>query len=82
MRLSGLPIVGTEVGFIADWAPEMAVATPVGDPRALAAAFRQLLGDRAARGRLAASAQAWVRRNAGIDADDAVVRLYRVLAGA
>jgi len=79
---AGLPIVGTNVGFIADWAPEMAVATPVGDARALAVALRRLLGDRAERERLAANAQAWVSRHADLDANDAFVRLYRELAWA
>jgi len=78
---AGLPIVGTDVGFIADWAPEMAVATPIGDVRALAAALRKLLGNRADRERLATNAQAWVIRHAGLDANDAFVGLYRELAG-
>jgi glycosyltransferase involved in cell wall biosynthesis len=77
---AGLPIVGTNVGFIADWAPEMAVATPIGDGRALAAALRRVLGDRAERERLASHAQAWVSRHASLDANDAFVRLYRELA--
>ncbi len=77
---AGLPIVGTDVGFIADWAPEMAVATPIGDARALAAALRRLLGDRAERERLASNAQAWVSRHASLAANDAFVRLYRELA--
>jgi glycosyltransferase involved in cell wall biosynthesis len=74
---SGLPIVGTDVGFIADWAPEMAVSTPIGDPGALANALQQLLANRDERERLASQARNWVCRHASLDANDAYVSLYR-----
>jgi glycosyltransferase involved in cell wall biosynthesis len=76
---AGLPVVGTNVGFIADWAPERAIATPIADARALADAVQGLLADRPARERLAARAQDWVRRNASLAADDAFLGLYREL---
>jgi glycosyltransferase involved in cell wall biosynthesis len=79
---AGLPVAGTEVGFIADWAPEMAIATPIQDPGALAAALRRLLVSRDERERLAARAQAWVCRHAALDANDAYVSLYRELIAA
>ena len=79
---SGLPIVGTDVGFIADWAPEMAIATPIRDPGGLANALRQLLASRADRERLAARAQDWVVRHASLDANDAFMSLYRDLIAA
>ena len=37
-----LPIVGTEVGLVADFAPHAAIAVPVGDDAALAAALEKL----------------------------------------
>jgi glycosyltransferase involved in cell wall biosynthesis len=76
---AGLPVVGTDVGFIADWAPDAAIRTPVGDPGALAHALRSMLSNQDQRERLAANAQHWVRRNASLDADDAYARLYHEL---
>jgi glycosyltransferase involved in cell wall biosynthesis len=76
---SGLPVAGTDVGFIADWAPDRAVATPIGDPAALAGALRALLADRGRREALAARAQAWVGAHASLAADDAYLDLYRAL---
>jgi glycosyltransferase involved in cell wall biosynthesis len=40
--LNGLPIVGTSVGLVADFAPHAAVAVPVGDDAALANALTDL----------------------------------------
>src|SRR5262245_8013746 len=57
----GVPVVGTAVGYIADWAPEGAVAVPTQNPPALAAAIRDVLLDREARQHLAAGARAWQR---------------------
>jgi glycosyltransferase involved in cell wall biosynthesis len=56
----GVPVVGTAVGYIADWAPERAIAVPTQDPGALATAIRALLTDRERRERLAAAAHEWV----------------------
>src|SRR4029079_4107434 len=39
----GVPVVGTAVGYIADWAPERAVAVPARDPQALSDAMHDLL---------------------------------------
>ena len=76
---AGLPVLGTDVGFIADWAPERAIATPIGDPRALADAIQGLLTSRPDRERLASRAQAWVRQHASLGANDTFLRLYRDL---
>lgn len=54
---AGLPTVGTCVGHIADWSPEAAVATPIGDPERLAEAIARLAADEAERLRLAGAAQ-------------------------
>ena len=40
---AGVPTVGTRVGYVADWAPNGAVAVTPGDPSALAAAVSDLL---------------------------------------
>lgn len=55
----GVPVVGTAVGYIADWAPERAVAVPTQDPTALATAIRELLMQRETRERLATAARQW-----------------------
>ncbi len=54
----GVPTVGTRVGHLAEWAPHAALAVPVADPAALAAAVAQLLADEPRRLRLAHEAQA------------------------
>ncbi|HEV2268038.1 MAG TPA: glycosyltransferase family 4 protein [Steroidobacteraceae bacterium] len=55
----GVPTVGTAVGHVTEWAPEGALAVPVGDAQSLAAALRQVLSDEALRLRLARAA--WTR---------------------
>lgn len=63
--VAGAPTVGSAVGWVADWAPEAAIATPVGDGEAPARATAALLGDdarRAPRHRLAAVASGVVAR--------------------
>lgn len=55
----GVPTVGTAVGHVAEWAPEAALAVPVGCGLSLAAALRQVLSDEALRLRLARAA--WTR---------------------
>ena len=62
----GVPTVGSDVGHVNEWAPDAAVAVPVGDPRALADAVADLLDDEPRRIRHAMAAQS---RAAAIDAD-------------
>ena len=62
----GGPTVATAVGHVAEWAPHAAVAVPVGDWNALAAALARLLKDEDARLHLARDAQ---RRAVLEDAD-------------
>ncbi len=64
--IAGVPTVGTSVGHIADWAPEAAMAVPVGDPRALSAALVDLALDEEKRLRLAHAAQ---KAASAVDAD-------------
>jgi glycosyltransferase involved in cell wall biosynthesis len=53
---SGLPTIGSAVGYIADWSPSAAYGVPAGDERALADGIVTLLGDPARRERLAREA--------------------------
>jgi glycosyltransferase involved in cell wall biosynthesis len=79
---TGLPVVGTDVGFIADWAPHRAVKAPIGDPEALARAICRLVAHRDEREAIAHRGQKWVREHASLDANDAYVTLYQELAAA
>ncbi|HZR23384.1 MAG TPA: glycosyltransferase family 4 protein [Vicinamibacterales bacterium] len=56
---TGLPTVGTRVGYVADWSPDRAAAVPVGDSNALSEAIIALLQDPARRQQLAQQARAW-----------------------
>jgi glycosyltransferase involved in cell wall biosynthesis len=79
---SGVPIVGTAVGYVADWAGERAVAVPPHEPALLADAIASLIAAPARRARLALSARDWVLRH---DADWTASehdRLYHELASA
>jgi glycosyltransferase involved in cell wall biosynthesis len=79
---SGVPLVGTAVGYLADWAGERAVAVPPQDAAALADAIATLLSAPSRRTRLAASARDWTLRH---DADwtaDQLERLYGAVGSA
>jgi glycosyltransferase involved in cell wall biosynthesis len=52
----GVPTVGTAVGHIAEWAPEAALAVPIGDWQSLAAALHRVLTDEEFRLELARAA--------------------------
>ncbi len=64
--ICGVPTVGTQVGYVADWALERALAVPVGDAPALAAGILQLMRDEQQRREMGLAAQAWARQH---DAD-------------
>ncbi len=64
--MHGVPTVGTAVGHIADWAPERAVAVPVGNASALADGIAGLLADEERRRAMGRAAQVWARAH---DAD-------------
>lgn len=72
---AGVPAVGTAVGHLQDWAPEAAVAVPVGDAHALARETAALLSDEARRLRIAAAAQA---RAVAEDADWTAARVLEI----
>ena len=74
---TGLPTVGTRVGYVADWAGDRAIAVPVGDAARLADEIAALLQDPSRRARLAAAARQWTMAH---DADWTAARfdeLYR-----
>jgi glycosyltransferase involved in cell wall biosynthesis len=76
----GVPTVGTAVGHIAEWAPEAAIAVPVGDGEALARETLALLRHDDRRLSVAREAQ---RRATAFDADWTAERfeaLYRKVA--
>jgi glycosyltransferase involved in cell wall biosynthesis len=56
--VAGVPTVGTAVGHTRDWAPEAALAVPVGDWAALAEGIEALLADEPRRLEVARAAQA------------------------
>jgi glycosyltransferase involved in cell wall biosynthesis len=76
---AGVPIVGTNVGILAEMAPRAAVAVPVSDPGALAKGILELLNDFRRRESLALAAQNFART---YDADWTVAQfeaMYRRL---
>ena len=78
---SGLVTVGTNVGYVADWSPDRAVAVPVEDPDSLANAVVDLLQDPSRRERMATAARTWILAH---DADwtaQQLDRLYGELSG-
>ncbi|AHG88377.1 glycosyl transferase group 1 [Gemmatirosa kalamazoonensis] len=75
--VAGVPTVGTAVGHVAEWAPDAAVAVPVGDADALARETAALLDDEPRRLALAVAAQ---RLALGMDADATAAAFERIYA--
>lgn len=75
--IAGVPTVGTAVGYVADWAPQAAVAVPVRDPDALAAAIAALAADEPRRLAVAAAAQAIAVRSDADHTAQAMREIYR-----
>jgi glycosyltransferase involved in cell wall biosynthesis len=73
--IAGVPTVSTAVGHVADWAPEAAVAVPVGNAAALAAETAALLADEPRRLALAHAAQ---QRAIEMDADHTAAAFERI----
>jgi glycosyltransferase involved in cell wall biosynthesis len=76
----GVPVVGTAVGYIADWAPVRASAVPTRNPTALAAAMHDLLLNPDERERLAAAAREWTTAHDADWTSREIERLYATLA--
>lgn len=73
--VAGVPTVGTAVGFVGEWAPDAAVAVPVGDAEALGDAILALLADEERRLKVARQAQA---RALAEDADHTAARFLEI----
>jgi glycosyltransferase involved in cell wall biosynthesis len=73
----GVPTAGTDVGHVAEWAPDAASAAKPGDAPALAAAIRRLLDDEPLRLRIATEARLRSLLN---DADHTAVEFERLYA--
>lgn len=74
----GVPVIGTRVGYVADWTPHRAVAIDDPAAEAFARAIEELLIDADHRRALASTARAWAREH---DADWTArefERLYQV----
>ncbi|MCC7491150.1 MAG: glycosyltransferase [Fimbriimonadaceae bacterium] len=76
---SGLPCVGTRVGYLHDWPPEVGLATPVGDPLALAEGICALLADPARRAAMGAAARQWAVAHNVDQTAAGLLRIYRSL---
>jgi glycosyltransferase involved in cell wall biosynthesis len=75
--VAGVPTVGTMVGHIAEWAPDAAIAVPVGDWARLAAAIRHLLENEDLRMSIAREA---LKRAVLEDADHTAKRFHALYA--
>lgn len=73
---AGVPIAGTRVGYVADWAPSAASAVPDGSPAALATAIRELLDRPDRRASLAAEARRFAVDHDADWSADAMLHLY------
>ena len=70
--VAGLPVIGSAVGHLSEWAPEGALVCPPGNPAALAACMATVGDDEVLRLRLATAAQKHAVRH---DADAAAARV-------
>ena len=73
---AGVPVVGTQVGFVSDWAGRGAVSVPPGNHERLAAAILDLLQRPASGASLAHAARAWVEQHDANYTARALGRLY------
>ena len=73
-------MAGTAVGYLADWAPDRAVAVPTQNPDALARAIEALLANPAQRRQLASAARSWVLAHDVEWTATTIERIYATLA--
>lgn len=73
----GVPVAGSHVGFLADWAPSMAATAPPGDPEQLATLIASLLAAPARCAAMADRAAAWARAHDAEASAAAFDQLYR-----
>ena len=77
---AGLPVVGTRVGYVADWAPERALAIETNDASSMAQAILTLHADPARARAMAARAQNWALEHDSSWCADRFAVLYREVA--
>lgn len=73
----GLPVLGTRVGYLADWSPERALTIDAPDPAKLAAAIEASHHDRGAAAARAARARSWALHHDARYAAQRFEELYR-----
>jgi glycosyltransferase involved in cell wall biosynthesis len=78
--VGGVPSVGTAVGHVAEWAPDAAIAVPIGDCVAMAKAIAEVLGDEDLRLRIAREAQRRAVREAADYTAQGFQAIYASLA--
>jgi glycosyltransferase involved in cell wall biosynthesis len=76
----GVPVAGTSVGYLADWAPDRAVAVPTQNADALARAIEALLVNPVQRRQLASAARSWVLAHDVEWTATEIERIYATLA--
>ncbi len=75
---SGLPIVGSNIGILADLAPDAALATPTGEAKPLAEAVIGLLGNRDRREDISRRARAMIEHEYNLDTSiERFLNIYR-----
>ena len=77
---AGLPVVGTRVGYVADWASDRALAIETNDASTMARAILTLHADPSRARAMAARAQDWVLEHHSSWVADRFVVLYRDVA--
>jgi glycosyltransferase involved in cell wall biosynthesis len=73
----GLPVIGTRVGYVADWAPDRATAIDDPTPDAFASALEAFAADAARRQAQAAAAAAWIAEHDADWSAAQIEELYR-----
>jgi glycosyltransferase involved in cell wall biosynthesis len=76
----GIPIAGTAVGYVSDFASQAAIAAPPNDPAALAAVVIRLLQDPVARSSIGDAARDFARSHDADWTSRKLVELYASLA--
>jgi glycosyltransferase involved in cell wall biosynthesis len=79
--LCGVPVAGTCVGHLAEWAPDAAAVVPPGQPIALASAIQEMLTNEEARLRTARNALQRAQAENADHTADRVLALYHELTG-
>ena len=77
----GLPIVGTRVGYVADWASDRALAIETMDASSMAKAILALQAEPSRARAMAAAAQDWALAHHASWVADRFADLYREVAG-